>query len=43
MQMLASAMEFWSEGTIKALFLQHEGYFGALGCMLPQLDPNVLK
>lgn len=30
---LAHAMDFWSKGTIKALFLKHEGYFGAVGCL----------
>ena len=37
-KMLAYAMEYWSQGTIKALFLQHEGYFGALGCLLTRLE-----
>lgn len=30
---LAHAMDFWSKGTKKALFLKHEGYFGAVGCL----------
>ncbi|KAI0213309.1 Pantothenate kinase 1 [Lamellibrachia satsuma] len=34
MKLLAHAMDFWSEGTMKALFLEHEGYFGAMGCLL---------
>ncbi|RWS00795.1 pantothenate kinase 1-like protein, partial [Dinothrombium tinctorium] len=34
MRLLAYAMDFWSGGTMKALFLQHEGYFGAVGCLL---------
>ena len=34
MRLLAYAMEFWSDGTLKALFLEHEGYFGAVGCLL---------
>jgi len=34
MKLLAYAMEFWSNGTMKGLFLEHEGYFGALGCLL---------
>lgn len=34
MKMLAYAMEFWSGGTLKALFLEHEGYFGAVGALL---------
>ena len=38
MQMLAYAMDYWSQGTIKALFLEHEGYFGALGALLHHLS-----
>ena len=38
MRLLAFAMEYWSQGSIKALFLEHEGYFGALGSMLLELD-----
>ncbi|KAK3095406.1 hypothetical protein FSP39_014300 [Pinctada imbricata] len=34
MKLLASAMEFWSNGGMKALFLEHEGYFGAMGCLM---------
>ncbi|XP_058801702.1 pantothenate kinase 3 isoform X2 [Phymastichus coffea] len=34
MKLLASAMDYWSKGTLKALFLEHEGYFGAVGCLL---------
>ena len=43
MQMLAYAMEYWSQGntTVHALFLEHEGYFGALGSMLFHLDPDI--
>jgi len=37
MQLLAHAMDFWSKGTMKALFLEHEGYFGAMGCLLELL------
>lgn len=33
MKLLAYAMEFWSRGALKALFLEHEGYFGAVGCL----------
>ncbi|XP_035210985.1 pantothenate kinase 3-like isoform X2 [Stegodyphus dumicola] len=33
MKLLAYAMEFWSTGALKALFLEHEGYFGAVGCL----------
>ena len=42
MQMLAYAVEFWSKGTIHALFLEHEGYSGALGAMLHTLDPGAV-
>lgn len=34
MRSLAYAMEFWSAGRSKALFLEHEGYFGAVGALL---------
>lgn len=34
MKLLAYAMDFWSNGTLKALFLEHEGYFGAVGCLM---------
>ena len=34
MKLLAFAMEFWSKGAIKALFCRHEGYLGAVGCLL---------
>ena len=34
MRSLSTAMEFWSNGTMKALFCEHEGYFGAAGCLL---------
>ncbi|KAG7365550.1 pantothenate kinase [Nitzschia inconspicua] len=31
---LSYAIDFWSKGEMEALFLQHEGYFGALGAFL---------
>ncbi|XP_043270078.1 pantothenate kinase 3 isoform X2 [Venturia canescens] len=34
MKLLAYAMDYWSKGTMKAFFLRHEGYFGAVGCLL---------
>ena len=34
MKLLASAMHWWSDGAMKALFCMHEGYFGAIGCLL---------
>ena len=33
-QRLAFAIDFWSGGKNEALFLEHEGYFGALGAFL---------
>lgn len=33
MQLLTNATNYWSKGTIKSLFLEHEGYFGAVGCL----------
>lgn len=36
--MLSYAMEYWSQGSIRALFLRHEGYFGALGSMIMKLE-----
>ncbi len=36
--MLAYAMDYWSDSTIKALFLRHEGYFGAVGSMVLKLE-----
>ena len=34
MKLLAYAMDYWSAGAMKALFCEHEGYFGAIGCLL---------
>lgn len=34
MKLLSYAMDYWSKGTLKALFLKHEGYFGACGALL---------
>ena len=31
---LAYAINYWSQGKMEALFLEHEGYFGALGAFL---------
>ncbi|CAF5148380.1 unnamed protein product, partial [Rotaria sp. Silwood1] len=33
MRILAYAMDYWSGGQIKAIFLEHEGYFSAVGCL----------
>jgi type II pantothenate kinase len=37
---LAFAIDYWSRGAMRALFLKHEGYFGALGALLLQGEPN---
>jgi len=34
MRSLSTAMEDWAKGAMKALFCEHEGYFGAVGCLL---------
>lgn len=34
MRLLSGAMDYWSNGAMKALFCEHEGYFGAVGCLL---------
>lgn len=42
MKLLAYAMDYWSEGKLKAIFLEHEGYFGAVGCLLQLMrNPDV--
>ena len=33
MDRISFAMNYWSEGTAEALFLKHDGYFGALGAL----------
>ncbi|XP_012682301.2 pantothenate kinase 2, mitochondrial isoform X1 [Clupea harengus] len=40
MKLLAYAMDYWSKGQLKALFLRHEGYFGAVGALLELLKPS---
>lgn len=40
MKLLAYAMDYWSKGQLKALFLRHEGYFGAVGALLELLNPS---
>lgn len=43
MKLLAYAMDYWSGGTMKALFLEHEGYFGAVGCLLKFNESTALS
>lgn len=40
MKSLATAMDFWSGGAMKALFCEHEGYFGAVGCLLELMSKS---
>ena len=40
---LAAAMEFWTGGKLKALFMEHEGYFGAIGCLQELMNSGVPK
>lgn len=40
MKLLAYAMDYWSKGQLKALFLRHEGYFGAVGALLELLHSS---
>lgn len=34
LKLLSYALDYWSKGEMKALFLEHEGYFGAVGCLV---------
>ncbi|KAM4607845.1 pantothenate kinase 1a [Polymixia lowei] len=36
-KLLAYAMDYWSRGQLRALFLEHEGYFGAVGALMELL------
>ncbi|XP_067935692.1 pantothenate kinase 3-like [Watersipora subatra] len=40
MRLLSHAMDYWSKKSMKALFLQHEGYFGAVGSLLELINPQ---
>lgn len=35
--LLSYALGYWSQGTIRTLFLEHDGYFGAVGCLVSSL------
>eukprot|EP00808_Paulinella_micropora_P006469 g8424.t1 len=39
-QHLTAALSFWSKNTIRAIFLEHEGYFGAVGALISSLALN---
>ena len=34
LQTLAYSIDYWSSGKRQALFLRHEGYFGAIGALI---------
>lgn len=38
---LSYAIRFWSKGTKRALFLRHEGFLGALGAWIKNVDPEL--
>lgn len=38
MYLLSMSMRYWSAGAVKALFLEHEGYCGAVGALLGTLE-----
>ncbi|KAI5606792.1 pantothenate kinase 2, mitochondrial, partial [Silurus asotus] len=40
MKLLAYALDYWSKGQLKALFLRHEGYFGAVGALLELMNSS---
>jgi len=40
---LSSMMQLWSQGSIQALFMEHEGYFGAIGAFLYSIDKNAQR
>lgn len=41
METLSYAINFWSKGEMKAYFLRHEGYLGALGAFLDENEEFV--
>jgi pantothenate kinase len=42
MNTLSYAIQFWSKGTMKALFLRHEGHLGAIGAVSRSYVQTVL-
>eukprot|EP00271_Cylindrocystis_brebissonii_P014244 TRINITY_DN35541_c0_g1_i1.p1 TRINITY_DN35541_c0_g1~~TRINITY_DN35541_c0_g1_i1.p1 ORF type:complete len:948 (+),score=121.11 TRINITY_DN35541_c0_g1_i1:223-3066(+) len=40
MRLLSVAVDFWSKGEMRAVFLRHEGHAGAIGALLGSLDAN---
>ncbi|KAG8094210.1 hypothetical protein GUJ93_ZPchr0012g21140 [Zizania palustris] len=39
MENISYAIDFWSQSQMQAVFLQHEGYLGALGALMSYGDP----
>merc|ERR1711976_281688 len=37
MRFKTTRIHFWSKGTMRACFLKHEGYFGALGALANEI------
>lgn len=35
---LSYAIRFWSRGTVKAMFLRHEGFLGSIGAWIKNVD-----
>ncbi|KAF9245687.1 pantothenate kinase [Melanogaster broomeanus] len=40
---LSYAIRFWSKGTKRALFLRHEGFLGAIGAWIKNIDPEEIQ
>lgn len=43
LRLISYAVDFWSKGEMKALFLEHEGYFGAVGCLVESIQGTLPK
>uniref|UniRef100_A0A2N9EXE0 Pantothenate kinase n=1 Tax=Fagus sylvatica TaxID=28930 RepID=A0A2N9EXE0_FAGSY len=44
MDNISYGLNYWSKGQVEAVFLQHEGFLGAVGALLnyKKIDPNIL-
>ena len=42
MNTISFAVDYWSKGKLKALFLRHEGFLGALGAFLQDVQSRAL-
>ena len=43
MNTISFAVDYWSKGELKAMFLRHEGFLGALGAFLQDADAQALR